>query len=135
MTDHTHAGFDISDEEADPFGDRGVDGRLLGQFVGAAYDGCTSCQDAQLTLLIEDAPTTARLVELACIAIHSALGGLPQGLTDPTTPGIAAPEFRQLAHVGLDGDNAAMFALCEQMTPPQRRAAANSAADLLIGQL
>jgi len=56
-------------------------------------------------------------------------------LTDPTAPGVATPEFRQLACAGLDGDHAAMFALCGRLSSPQRRAATNTAADLLIGQL
>ncbi|GAB4590270.1 hypothetical protein [Nocardia sp. IFM 10818] len=132
--DHSHPGFDVPDD-ADPFGDRGVDGKLLGSFVGAAFDGCTSCQDAILTLLVQNAPTTARLVELACIAVHSTLGGLPPALLTPTGSGPTTPEFAQLARAGLDGDNTAMFALCETMSPEQRRAAANTAADLLIGQL
>lgn len=57
--------------------------------------------------------------------------GSREPLPDPTAPGVAAPEFRQLARAGLDGDNAAM---CATMTLPQRRGA-NTAADLLIGQL
>ncbi|WP_029901384.1 hypothetical protein [Nocardia brasiliensis] len=84
-------------------------------------------------MLVQDAPTTARLVELARIAMHSALGGLPPALLDPR-PGVAAPEFRR-PRAGLDGEDTAMFALCQAMTPEQRRTAANSAADLLIGQL
>lgn len=129
---HDHAGFEIT--FGDPLG-RPVDRALLGRFVGAAFDSCVSCQDAQLTLMIEDPATTARLVELACVATDSLLGGLPAGMTDEHAPGLAAPEFRRLARAGLDGANDAMFTACADMTSTERRAAANTAADILIGQL
>lgn len=130
--DHRHEGFEIPD--GDPLG-RPVDHQLLSQFVGAASDGCTSCQDALLTLMTEDAATTARLVEIACVATQSALGGLPGSMTDPFAIGPEAPEFRRIARAGLDGANTALFTACEQLTPPERRAAANTAADILIGHL
>jgi hypothetical protein len=131
-TSHAHEGFEIPYD--DPAG-RPVDHKLLSQFTGAAFDGCTSCQDALLTLIVEDAATTGRLVELACVATSAALGGLPAALTDPDARGLAAPEFRHLARAGLDGANDQMFAQCAQMTSAQRRAAANTAADILIGHL
>lgn len=130
-TEHDHPGFEIA---ADLLG-RPVDNTLLGQFVGAAYHGCTSCQDALLTLVIEAAATTSRLVERACLATHSALGGLPATMTDTDSPGPETPEFRRLARAGLDGANTAMFTQCAEMSTTQCRAAANTAADLLIGHL
>jgi hypothetical protein len=130
--DHAHAGFEHG---PDRYG-RPVDGELLGQFTGAAFDGCTTCQDALLTRIVDDPPTCARLVELACVATHGAFGGLPASMTDETsTDGVTSPEFRRLAHAGLDGANDAVFALCAQMTVAERRAAANTAADLLVGHL
>lgn len=131
--EHSHTGFEIPAGLGDPLG-RPVDHELLGQFVGAAFDTCVSCQDALLTLMVEDPATTARLVELACVATHSLLGGLPASLTDEHAPGMAAPEFRRLAHAGLDA-NDAMFAACAQLTSIERRAAANTAADILASQL
>lgn len=130
--DHGHEGFDVPFD--DPLG-RPVDRKLLGDFVGAAFDGCASCQDALLTLMVDDAATVTRLVELACLASAEAFGGLPPKLTDPDVPGLAAPEFREMARAGAGGQNTRMLALCEQMTPAQRRAAANTAADLLAGLL
>jgi hypothetical protein len=130
---HAHD-FGIPAGFADPLG-RPVDSRLLGEFIGAAFDGCAGCQDALLTVITGDPATTARLVELACVATHDALGGLPASLTDETAPGMAGPEFRALAHAGLDGENDAMFALCASMTVAQRRAAADTAADILVGHL
>jgi hypothetical protein len=131
---HDHAGFEIPATFGDPLG-RPVDHALLGRFVGAAFDGCVSCQDPLLTLMVEDPATTARLVELACVATDAVLGGLPAGLTDQHAPGLAALEFRRLARAGLDGANDAMFTACADMTTTERRAAANTAADILVGQL
>lgn len=133
MDDHDHASdFDIPG--GDPHG-RGVDITTLATFVGAAFDGCTSCQDPALTLLVEDAATTARLVELACMFTDQAAGGLPASLTDDGVEGPASPEFRRLARTGADGANDAMFVECQKMIAEQRRAAANSAADIIVGHL
>ncbi|WP_427896715.1 hypothetical protein ACQHIV_42275 (plasmid) [Kribbella sp. GL6] len=130
--DHNHgAGFQAL---ADPLG-RPVDGLLMSEFIGSAFDGCTACQDAQLTLLIEDPATSARVVELACVAVQGKFGGLPDGMTDPAAAGPAAPEFRQLARAGLDARNDAMFQECARMTTTQRRAAVNTAADVLVGMM
>jgi hypothetical protein len=134
QTHHSHAGFEIPASLGGPLG-RPIDHVLLGRFVGAAFDGCMSCQDPLLTLMIEDPATTARLVELACVTTNAVLGGLPAGLTDEHAPGIAAPEFRRLARAGLDGNNDAMSTACANMTGTERRAAANTAADILIGHL
>jgi hypothetical protein len=134
MPEHDHAGFEFPPGYADPLG-RPVDYELLGRFVGAAFDGCAPCQDALLARMVQDAVTTARLVELACVATQGALGGLPAGLTQDGVPGLAGPELRRLARAGLDGANDELFRVCEEMTAAQRRAAADSAADLLIGLL
>ncbi|RGD55407.1 hypothetical protein DR950_41835 [Kitasatospora xanthocidica] len=129
--EHEHEGFEIPDDYRDP-GGRPVDHKLLGQLLGAAMDGCLSCQDVLTTLLVEDPVTTARLVELACVSVHGAMGGLPGAMTDDGVPGPAAPEFRRLARLGLDGGNAEMFAACEGMSTTGRREAANTALDFLV---
>jgi hypothetical protein len=131
---HRHEDFEIPTDFADP-GGRPVDHALLGQLVGTAFDGCTTCQDPLLTLLVEDPATTARLVELACVATHSVLGGLPASMTDDDVPGQTAPEFRRLARAGLDGANDTMFVACGELPTAGRRAAANTALDILIGHL
>ncbi|TQM01681.1 hypothetical protein [Pseudonocardia kunmingensis] len=130
-TDHAHAGFDVP-AGSDPLG-RPVDGSLLGKFIGAAFDGCTSCQDAHLTILVQDAPTTARLVELACVGVQQAMGGLPANLTDLASSDPSSREFRLLVAAGLHEGNDVMWARCAEMAPVERRAAANTAADLLVG--
>ena len=134
MSDHRHVEIEIPDDYVDPAG-RPVDHCLLGEFVGAVFDDCGSCGEALLALLVEDPVTTARLVELACIATRDLIGGVPENLTDTHTTSPIAAEFRSLAYTGLDGGNAAMFEECARMNPSQRRAAASSAAELLINQL
>lgn len=130
---HLHEGFEIPDDFADP-GGRPVDHRLLGEVMGAAFDGCTTCQDPLLTLMVEDPATSARTVELACVAIHGQLGGLPPSMTDEDAPGsTSSPEFRRLARAGLDGANDAMFRECERMTAAERRSAVNTAMDTIVG--
>ncbi|MFE6405161.1 hypothetical protein [Streptomyces alboflavus] len=128
--EHDHD-LGLPDGFEDPAG-RPVNNELLSAFAGAAFDRCQSCQDVNMTLIVEDSATTARLVELACTTIHAQFGGLPRSLLDDDVPGPAAPPFRRLARAGADGNNAAMFELCEQMTVEDRRAAANTAADFVV---
>jgi hypothetical protein len=128
---HEHAGFELPPGQLDPLG-RPVNHDLLGRFTGAAFDGCAPCQDALMAQMIQDPATTTRLVELACVATAGVLRGIPPSMTDPDAPGVASQEFRRLARAGADG---AMLAACEGMTPEQRRAAASTAADILIGHL
>jgi hypothetical protein len=70
---HRHDGFDIP--AADPAG-HSVNHELLSQFIGAALDTCASCEDALLTLMVEDPVTTAHLVKMACVSTDTASGGL-----------------------------------------------------------
>lgn len=121
----------------DPAG-RPVDHHLLGQLMGAAFDGCVTCQDPLLTLLCEDSVSTARLVELACVATQMMFGGLPPNMVDESVPGMPSREFRRLASLGADSDDeahTAMFDACTAMTTTERRSAANTAVDLLVGHL
>lgn len=126
--------MEIPPDFEDPDG-RQVDHALLGRLMGAAYDGCRECQPPLVDQVIEDADTSARFVELGCLMVAEQLGGLPAFLTDPDAPGLASREFRQLAAAGVDGQNAAMWEACRAMTPEQRRAAVDSALDLLVGSL
>lgn len=130
---HAHDGFEVPAEFAGPAGAEG--GRVVGRLVGAAFDGCQSCQAVLLGQMAGDAGATARLVELACLMIDGMAGGLPANLTDPAVPGLASAEFRQLAAAGADGANQRMYALAGEMTRSQRRAAADSAVDILTGAL
>ncbi|AWN32621.1 hypothetical protein DKG71_42335 (plasmid) [Streptomyces sp. NEAU-S7GS2] len=110
-----------------------ADSKLFEDVTGAAFERCASCQDAALTLLVEDAVTTARLVELACGAIINVEGNMPASQIDPDAPGAASPEFRRLARAGLGKTSDGMYRECAQMTATERRAAANTALDTLVG--
>ncbi|MFE3206508.1 hypothetical protein [Embleya sp. NPDC059237] len=131
--DHAHGGFGMPPEN--DAGGRPVDHVLLGSLVGAAMDGCVSCQDPLLTLLVEDPVTTSRVIELACIATQRAFGGLPASMTEDDVPGLSHPAFRRAARAGLDGANDALFATVGAMSPGDRRGAANTAIDTLAGFL
>jgi hypothetical protein len=136
--DHNHAQGLEGDHRPD-FGGRPTDSQLLDTLVGAAIDGCTACQPPLLDQIAEDPTTTARLVSLACIATADALGGgLPDSLLDVDAPGLASQEFRRLALSGVDqvtetATATKMLAVADGMTPVERRAAADSALDLIAG--
>lgn len=109
MADHTHRGFEIGEATVDASDDaEPVNYVLLGEFMGAAFDRCTSCQDALTTLIAADPSTTARLVELACVTLQDRFGTLPANMSEDGPPGAAAPEFRRLVRAALDGENPAM---------------------------
>ena len=122
-----------ADVKASPNGPANED--LIRRFMGAAFDRCQSCQNTLMAELVADAVTAARLVELACIAIDSAVGGLPATMTDDDAGGRTPRQFRILARAGAGGANAAMYNECSRMTTADRRIAAEWAADLLVAQL
>ncbi|AYF78174.1 hypothetical protein D7D52_34965 [Nocardia yunnanensis] len=115
----------------------GVDVVLLGQLVGAAFEECPSCQEALLTLVAEDAPTTAQLVELACVAVRETLRGyLPADLVDTDETDSPVPiGFRRLARASLDSDTATVNALCAGLAATERHAAARTATALFVGEM
>lgn len=134
MTDHRHEGFEVPPGKLDGWG---VDTALLGQVVGAAYDECPSCQEALLTMLAESAPTTAQLVELACIAVRETLGGIPVDLVDTAEPDSPVPiGFRRLALLVVENtEPAALAAQCAGLPATERQAAARTATALFVGEM
>lgn len=110
--EHHHGRLEIP-AYPDPAG-RPVDHELLGQFVGAAFEGCASCQEALLMLMVEDPATTARLVQWTCVSTQAAFGGLAEYLIRDGVPGPARPEFRQLARAGVEGDTISMVTACSR---------------------
>lgn len=134
MSTHDHD-FPAPENYVDPNGREGVDIALLSRFMGAAFDACTTCQDAELTLIVSDPPTCARLVELACTDMAAQFGGLPASVLNPSAPSVLSREFRELAQAGVDGNNDALHAACAAMKPTQRRKAANDAADRLVASI
>jgi hypothetical protein len=134
---HEHEVFPFPAEARHPApGEATIDFELIGSLVGVAFDGCTTCQDPLLTLLVEDAASTTRLVELACVATAAQLGGLPPSMHDVDHSGGLTPmPFRRLAGAGLDGQAAAMYRVAEEMSVQDRRVAANCALDTLVGMM
>ena len=132
--DHGHEGFEVAPGKLSGWG---VDAVLLGQLVGAAVELCFSCQEALLTLVGEDAATTAQLVELACVAVNETLGGLPVDLVDVADADSPVPlGFRQLALSVFEGsDPAALLAQCAGMAAAERRGAARTATSLFVGEM
>ncbi|WP_410877388.1 hypothetical protein [Nocardia sp. A7] len=128
--DHLHDGFAIDD----PLG-RGIDGPLLSHLMGAAFDRCAPCQADLLAAVADHPPTAARAVELACIAVHEKVGGLPGNLTEPDIHAIASRAFRHLARTGVNHGNEQMFEAAAVMSITDRAAAVDSALDLLVGIL
>lgn len=132
-TDHDHSGFEPPAGYTDPEG-RTIDNDLLGRVVGAGFDGCRPCETVVMDQLVQDPTSTARLVELACVAVASLLGGLPRNMAHDAG-GLSSPVFKRLARAGLNGRNGAVYDEAEQLTVEQRRAAADTALDTLVGQL
>lgn len=128
---HPHEGFDVPPEST-PLGP--LDHELLAVFIAAAIDGCMPCQQTLLSDLAEDPATAGRMVEVACVAVHEQLGGLPPGLL-AGGDGLAADGFREMASAGLDGRRDEMFAAGARLSAEDRRAAVVTAADLLVGLL
>jgi hypothetical protein len=134
MSEHHHSEFEEILAAYPEHAGRPVDQELLGQFIGAAFDRC-SCQEMLLARMVEDPATTARLIELTCLTTQVAFGGLPAYLIEDGVPGPASSEFRQLGRASLDGTHTTRFIVCEQMASSQRRDAAHTATDILIGNL
>jgi hypothetical protein len=133
---HRHDRVRVPAGYADPAG-RPVDHLLLARLLGARLDGCRLCTELLLTLLAEDALTTARLVELCCISSREHAGGLAVQLTDTDTDtaGDGSAQFLELAAAGFVGGSAALRRHCERMNATDRRSAAASAMSVLIHQL
>lgn len=132
--EHNHDTLLIPPELEDPDG-RPVDHELLGRLLGACFDTCTACADPLMDRCVADVATCARLVELACLSVAEVIGGVPAILTNKDAPGPASPEFRELADAGAEGNNKAMWQLCGQMIPEQRRAALDTALNLLTASI
>ena len=128
---HSHSLFQLDIPE----GSRGfpIDYRLLSRLINAAFDMCQACQDDLATRISLDGPSTAGLVELACVAVNEVWGGLSPDFTQDDRESMVSAEFRRLARTGSDGHNDAMFAECGKMTPAERKAAIESSAAILAG--
>lgn len=116
---------------------RPVNLELLGALMGAALEfpsGCLPCQAKHLDDLAADGPTTARLAEIALMMISEAFGGIPSNTARVSVDGGDA-EFARMVAAGLEGQGAAVFELAEGMPPAERRRAASTALDTVVGFL
>ncbi|MGI5223250.1 hypothetical protein [Nocardia sp. CA-290969] len=130
---HRHR-FDVLEFDIDPER-RHIDHTVIAECLGAGLDGCPVCGQQALEALITNAAATARLVEIACVAIGEMFGGIPAYLYDDNVGGPASATFRRLARLGVDGKIDQMFSTVEDMTLDERRQAADTAMDITIGRL
>ncbi|NGO67080.1 hypothetical protein [Streptomyces boncukensis] len=112
-----------------------VDGRLLGELMGAALNDCAECVDQLLSEVARDSACLSRLVEVSRLtALRVYQGELPPFMTDDDDrSGPGSMEFRRLVRAV----NAAEPLVEEygRMTHAERRRAADTALDLLVGHL
>ncbi|WP_405842568.1 hypothetical protein OG528_29830 [Streptomyces platensis] len=114
---------------------RAVNEPLLAALTGAAVNDCAGCVEQLLDEVAAEPACVARLVEvnrLTAMRLHS--GELPGFMTDDDDPsGPAALEFKRLVRAVTAAEP--VTEVCEQMTAAERRAAAGSAIEMLVGQL
>lgn len=134
MTAHDHRPPPDLRVGPDPLG-RPVNEDLIDQLLGALIDACPDCQRHALDQAQADPATTARIVELACVAVDRTFGGLPRNLTDDSALGLAHPAFRAMARAGIDHGPHALVAEAHHHPEPDRRGALTTALDLLAGLL
>lgn len=139
---HTHERYPTPSEPGDRFGvDHPTDGDLIGDLLGAMVDACIPCQRIHARNLSANPVSTTRVIELACISVAAAMGGLPGSLTDVDgeTPGpllaFASLPFRRAAAAGLDEQHRRMFEVVESFSHAEREQALDDAVDLLAGHL
>src|SRR5262245_38181467 len=138
MMSHRHEGFSILPETLTGLGSVGstaqVDTVLIGQLVGAAYEGCTDCRDSRLDRLRSDTPTTVRLVELACRALRSQLDGLPWRAVEPAVPVPTSPDLCHIV-VGFVPNECTLYEVVVRMDGDARRSTAATAVDIIVNDL
>jgi hypothetical protein len=111
-----------------------VDTGLIGQLVGAAYDGCAVCRDAGLDSLMTDPPTTVRLIELACRALRSQLDDLPWHTIEATVAVPVTPDLCCIA-AGFRPNRCGLYDVVVQMDGSARRSTAAAALDIIVNDL
>ncbi|GGU55701.1 hypothetical protein GCM10010211_20600 [Streptomyces albospinus] len=134
MGAHEHGPVELPGGPTDAEG-LAVNEQLLGALTGAAVNGCTPCVDRLLDEAAADPASVGRLVEVSRLtALRLNRGELPAYLTTDDDPsGPAAPEFKRLVRAITAAEPLAE--VCEQLTAPERRAAADYAIELLVGHL
>ncbi|MFJ3946236.1 hypothetical protein [Streptomyces griseoaurantiacus] len=133
MGAHQHGSVKLPGGPTDDEG-REVDEEALGALMSAALQG-SECIAEHLDEVAADLAGLVRLVTFARLTtLRVYHGELPGYMTDSDGKLPAyAPEFTHLVRAVTAGEP--LFELCEQMTPAQRRAAAEDALDALVGHL
>lgn len=134
MGAHEHGPVELPGGPVDTEG-RAVNEPLLAALTGAAVGGCTECVQRLLEEVAAEPACVARLVEVTRLtAIRTNGGELPGYMTDDDDPsGPAVPEFKRLVRAATAAEPVTV--VCEQMTSAERRAAAGTAIETLVGQL
>ncbi|MEU8543061.1 hypothetical protein AB0C52_24265 [Streptomyces sp. NPDC048717] len=133
MGEHEHKQVALPGGPVDSEG-RAVNEPLLAALTGAAVSGCTECVQRLLDEAAAEPACVARLVEVArLIAIRTNRGELPGFMTDSDTSGPVGPEFKRLVRAVTAAEPVTV--VCEQMTGAERRSAAGTAIEMLVGQL
>jgi hypothetical protein len=141
MANHRHEGFSMLPGTSTGFGPAGhddpagdVDIALISRLVGAAYDGCNKCVKKGLDRIVDDPPTTVRLVELACQAVRTLLEGLPTGALQATVPRRSSTDMCCIT-TGFRLTRRCLYDAVDKMDGPARRATAATALDIIVGDL
>ncbi|MFF1712200.1 hypothetical protein [Streptomyces sp. NPDC058268] len=133
MGAHQHGSVKLPGGPTDDEG-REVDEEALAALVSAALQG-SECVAEHLDEVAADLAGLVRLVTFARLTtLRVYHGELPDYMTDDDDRlATYAPEFRRLVRAVTAGEP--LFERCEQMTPAQRRSAAEDALDALSGHL
>ncbi|MFC5252979.1 hypothetical protein [Streptomyces nigrescens] len=134
MGTHQHDPVELPGGSTDSDG-RPVDQQLLGELMAAAIKGCTGCVDRLLGKVAADSVCVARLVEVSRLtALRVYRGELPSFMTDDDDgSGPSSTELRRLVRAVTAAEP--LFEECEQLTVAERRSAASTALELLVGHL
>ncbi|MGY4969553.1 hypothetical protein ACWGCC_10025 [Streptomyces nigrescens] len=134
MGTHQHEPVELPGGSTDTDG-RPVDQQLLGELLAAAIKGCSGCVDRLLGQVAADSVCVARLVELSRLTVLRVYRGeLPSFMTDDDDrSGPGSAELRRLVRAVTAAEP--LFEECEQLTVAERRSAASTALELLVGHL
>ncbi|MFF8601873.1 hypothetical protein ACF065_27635 [Streptomyces sp. NPDC015232] len=135
MGAHQHGSVELPRVATDTDSEgRAVNEEALGALMGAVLNSC-ECVAEHLDEVAADAGCLVRLVTFSRLtALRVYRGELPGYMTDDDDRfSASSPELKRLVRAVTAGEP--LFELCEQMTPAERRAAAEDALDALMGHL
>lgn len=129
-TAHSHDPFPIDSLPDEITDGHKIDKKLIGDYVGAAYEGCRACQEATRRYINANPNNVAVLVYIACNMIDDTVGGLPPSVLDKGDP------FGRLAAAGVQAEaSGPLFDMAAEMSIDERGQASDTAMDTIIGYL